>query len=130
MEPGPSIHVYSFAERGKAPQIPGPLIRILQGTKVHANIHNSLPITVFLRGFNAHTEANNEPAKITSGGTIYLNFEASAPGWFDYSARRTRDSIRDVGILPVSAELPMGEGPFEIESQLNGAFIVDPTSGP
>jgi len=130
MEPGPSIHVYSFAERGKAPQIPGPLIRILQGTKVHANIHNSLPITVFLRGFHAHTEANNEPAKIAAGGTIDLNFEASAPGTFYYSARSTRDSIRDVGILPVSAELPMGEGPFEIESQLNGAFIVDPTSGP
>jgi len=130
MEPGPSIHVYSFAERGKSPQIPGPLIRVLQGTKVHANIHNSLPITVFLRGFQPHTEANAEPKQLPAGATIDLNFEATMAGTFYYSARSTRESIRDVGLLPISADLPMGEGPFEIESQLNGAFIVDPPGGP
>jgi len=130
MEPGPSIRVYSFAERGRAPQIPGPLIRVPQGTKVHANIHNSLPVTVFLRGFQPHTEANAEPHPLAAGATIDLNFEASAAGTFYYSALSTKESIHDVGVLPVSADLPMGEGPFEIESQLNGAFIVDPPGGP
>jgi len=130
MEPGPSIHVYSFAEHGQAPQIPGPLIRVRRGTKIHANIYNSLPITVFLRGFQPHTEANAEPEPLAAGATIKLNFEATAAGTFYYSARSTRESIHDVGVLPISAELPMGEGPFEIESQLNGAFVVDPPGGP
>lgn len=128
MEPGPSIHVYAFAERGQAAQVPGPLIRVPQGTKIHASIHSSLPITVFLRGFHAHN-GSAEPQQLATGATIDLNFEASAAGTFYYSARSTRDSIRDVGLLPISEDLPMGEGPFEIESQLNGAFIVDPPGG-
>src|SRR5262252_2161410 len=46
-EPGPSLHVYAFCEEGHVPQIPGPLIRVPQGTRVHAIIHNALPMTVY-----------------------------------------------------------------------------------
>src|SRR5262249_46885336 len=104
-------------------------IRVPRGTKIYASIHNSLPLTVFLRGFHAHN-ANAEPLELAAGATMDVNFEASAAGTVYYSARRTRDSIQDVGLLPISWDLPMGEGPFEIESQLNGAFIVDPPGGP
>src|SRR5687767_4580792 len=31
---GPSLVVYGFSERGKAPQIPGPLVRVPEGTMV------------------------------------------------------------------------------------------------
>lgn len=125
-EPGPSVHVYAFAERGQAPRIPGPLIRVPQGTEVHASIHNSLPITVFLRGLHAHDIAGGEPLSIAAGETAEVRFTAATVGSYYYSARSMKESIREVGPLPVTAELPMGEAPFEIESQLDGGFIVDP----
>lgn len=126
MEPGPSLQVYSFAERGHEPQIPGPLIRVPQGTKVRANIHNTLPISIFLRGFDSHEGGDLEPHELAPGATIDVNFDASVVGTYYYSARTAKQTIREVGTLPVSEDLPMGEGPFEIESQLNGALIVDP----
>lgn len=42
-ECGPSLKIQAFAEAGKQPQVPGPLIRVTQGTEVHATIHNALP---------------------------------------------------------------------------------------
>lgn len=130
-EPGPSLHVYAFAEQGHVPQVPGPLIRVPQGTRVHAIIHNALPITVFLRGLHSHKDPNPEPQRVAPGETIDVRFDASAAGTYYYTARSMKESVGEVGLLPTSADLPMGEGPFEIESQLAGAFIVDsPDSQP
>ena len=42
---GTSMKVYAFAEEDKAPQIPGPLIRIPEGTEIHVTLHNLLPAT-------------------------------------------------------------------------------------
>lgn len=125
-EPGPSLHVYAFAERGRAPQVPGPLIRIPQGTEVHASVHNSLPVAVFLRGFHSHDGASPAPPRLAPGETADLRFTATTPGSYYYSARSTKESIHDVGVLTISDDLPMGEPPFEIESQMAGGFVVDP----
>lgn len=125
-EPGPSLHVYAFGEQGRVPQVPGPLIRVPQGTRVHATIHNALPITVFLRGLHSHEDPNPEPQRVAAGETIDVRFDTSAVGTYYYTARSMKESVGEVGPLPVSADLPMGEGPFEIESQLAGALIVDP----
>ncbi len=123
-EGGPSIHVYAFAEPGRAPQIPGPLIRIPQGTEVHASLHNSLPVTVFVRGLDSH-DTPPEPLRIAAGETVEVHFTAKSPGTYYYYARTTKDSTREIGKLSIVDELPMGEGPFGIESQLVGGFIVD-----
>src|SRR5512132_1790012 len=42
-ESGPSLTMQTFAEQGKAPEIPGPMIRVPEGTEIHITIHNSLP---------------------------------------------------------------------------------------
>jgi len=39
---GPAIDVAAFAERGKAPEIPGPLIRVPAGTTIIATVTNAL----------------------------------------------------------------------------------------
>jgi len=39
-ESGPSLQVFAFAERGKQLQIPGPMIRIPQYTRIHVAVHN------------------------------------------------------------------------------------------
>ena len=39
---GPSADVEAFAEEGKAPEIPGPLVRVREGTLIDATVRNDL----------------------------------------------------------------------------------------
>jgi FtsP/CotA-like multicopper oxidase with cupredoxin domain len=128
-EPGPSLHVYAFAEQGRQPQIPGPLIRVPQGTEVRASIHNALPVAMFLRGLHARDAAKSEPLRIGPGETADVRFTATTPGSYYYSARSMKQSIEEVGLTTITDDLPMGEPPFGIESQLDGGFVVDPPGG-
>jgi FtsP/CotA-like multicopper oxidase with cupredoxin domain len=125
-EGGPNLRVYAFAEKGKAPQIPGPMIRVPQGTEVRVHLHNTLPVAMFVLGLYAHGSAASEPLQIAPGGTAEARFAASSPGTYYYTARSTRQSIKGIGALTVVDDLPMGEEPFRIESQLNGVLVVDP----
>jgi len=122
---GRSFPVYAFAEKGKPPQIPGPLLRVPRGTAVHVEIHNTLTMAMFVRGLQTPL-----PVPIAPGGTAQAEFQATTPGTFYYTARSCKISIRDIGLLDLVADLPMGENPFEVESQLEGAFIVDPPGAP
>lgn len=124
-EGGQSIRVYAFAEKGKPPQIPGPLIRIPQGTDVRITLRNTSSAPMFVRGFRTP-----QPVPVAPGGTNQLRFVASAPGSFYYSARSCKSSIYEIGVLPITEDLPMGEPPFGIESQLEGGLIVDPPGVP
>ena len=116
-----SLKVYAFAERGRPPQIPGPLIRVPEGTEVRIALRNTLSVPMFIRGFRTP-----EPVPIAPGGTNQVRFVANAPGSFYYSARSCKSSLFEIGVLPVTEDLPMGEPPFGIESQLEGGLIVDP----
>jgi FtsP/CotA-like multicopper oxidase with cupredoxin domain len=122
---GRSFPVYAFAEKGKAPQIPGPLVRVPQGAEVRLELHNTLATAMFVRGFQTP-----EPVSVAPGGTAEVHFTAKAPGTFYYSARSCKHSITEVGALDLADDLPMGENPFETESQLEGALIVDPPGAP
>lgn len=127
---GKSLSVYAFAEKGKAPQIPGPLIRVPQDTEVRVQIHNALPVAMFVRGLHPHDPASPEPVLIAPGATADVHFTANSPGTYYYSARSTKMSLREIGLLSIIEDLPMGEGPFGIESQLDGGLIVDPPGTP
>ena len=48
------LNAYAFAEEGGRPQIPGPLIRVPQGTLFHIHVHNSLPFAAKIYGLHAH----------------------------------------------------------------------------
>jgi FtsP/CotA-like multicopper oxidase with cupredoxin domain len=118
---GFSLPVYAFAEKGKKPQIPGPLIRVPQGTELRLEVHNLLPIAMFVRGLQT-----SEPVQIAAGATAEIRSTATSLGTYYYSARSTKMSLTEIGLLSIIDDLPMGEGPFGIESQLAGAFLVDP----
>lgn len=122
---GPSRSVYAFAEKGKQPKIPGPMIRVPQGTEIRVQLRNTLPAPMFIRGLHPHDGSAYEPVLIAAGATVDFNFTSQSPGTFYYSARSTKLSIHDIGLLSVIEDLPMGENPFEIESHLAGGFIVD-----
>ncbi len=123
---GRSFSVYAFAERGKTPRIPGPLIRVLEGTEVRVRVQNTLPVAMFIRGLHSRDGATPEPVLIASGATADFHFTAKSSGTYYYSARSTRMSISDIGLLPIVGDLTMGQPPFDTESELQGGFIVDP----
>jgi FtsP/CotA-like multicopper oxidase with cupredoxin domain len=80
-----------FAEEGKAPQIPGPLIRVPQGTEIRATIRNALlDSTVTLRGFQSRPAEGRDSVVLDPGGSAEVTFNADAAGTYLYWARSSR----------------------------------------
>jgi len=109
-EGGMHRDIYAFAESGLAPQSPGPLIRVPQGTKIHATIHNSLPAAAKIYGLHQHPGDKNEALNLQAGETRDLQFPTGDAGTYLYWAAAPGHSLAD------------RDGP---ESMLSGAFIVD-----
>jgi len=51
-EDGPPLFVQAFAEAGRAAQIPGPLLRMPEGTTVHVIVANKLKMKTTVYGLN------------------------------------------------------------------------------
>jgi FtsP/CotA-like multicopper oxidase with cupredoxin domain len=105
---GDSVVAPVFAEAGKPPQVPGPLIRVPAGTMIDAAVTNTLPdsaITLF--GFVTRPAAKGDSIRILPGATHAIRFQAGEPGtYFYYADVLARDSL------------------FE-RQQLAGALVVD-----
>ncbi len=109
---GPSMRVDALAEEGKPPQIPGPQVRVPQGTEIRVTLHNLLPTTAVVHGMHSHPGDAKDLVEVPSGETRELRFPAGPPGTYQYF---------------VSAGGEMNRGrPFREDSQMSGAFIVDP----
>lgn len=111
-ESGPSIDVFAFGERGKQLQIPGPMIRVPQGTEIHITIHNLIARDVQIHGLHSRPGKNEDTIDVTSGATRDMTFSTGAPGAYYYWATAGGDTL--------------GGKPYKEDSQLHGAFIVDP----
>jgi len=111
---GPGVRVMAIAERGKAPTVPGPLIRVEEGTRIRARISNTLPdstITVF--GFHRRPQEEGLGVELDPGEMHEFEFEAGSAGTYMYYLRKS-----------VRLSWLMGE-----HEQLAGAFIIDPPGG-
>jgi len=111
-ESGPSLQVFAFGERGKQLQIPGPMIRVPQDTRIHVTIHNLISRNVLIHGMHSHPGKNEDTFEVPSGATRDLAFSTGAPGAYYYWATAGGDTV--------------GGRPYKEDSQLHGAFIVDP----
>jgi hypothetical protein len=98
-EGGPSLSVYAFAEKGGSPKIPGPLLRIPEGTEVHAQIHNALPVAMFIRGLRAHDTSVRPRSRCRSHG----RFSFHRPnGWhLLLLSPQHKMSLREIGVLSI-----------------------------
>lgn len=96
-----------LGETGHAPQVPGPMIRVRQGTTVVARLTNTLTDST-VTWYGLTTKPGTDSVKVRPGATASLRFIAGAPGTYLYSA--------DVGLVDrVKRE----------REQLTAAFIVD-----
>ena len=109
----PGADLPAFAEVGKAPQIPGPLIRAVAGTRVSATIRNSLPNdTLLVHGLYSREAGTTEapPLQLLPGEVRTVEFRLDAPGTYYYWATTMRRPLR-----------------YRVheDSQLTGAIVID-----
>jgi len=115
---GPQLFVQAFGEVGSAAgQIPGPLLRMSEGTTVHATVTNKLKMKAIVYGLNTRPGDENAGTEIPAGESREFTFAAGAPGTYYYWARTT-DPLKVGGTTLVQ--------PLRADTHLNGAFIVDP----
>ena len=99
-ETGPAVVVQALGEEGRALQIPGPLIRVPEGTEVRATVRNVLQKdTVRLYGLHGRPGDVREPLEISSGEIREVRFRLTAPGTYHYWATlgRSRRHGQPVG---------------------------------
>ena len=114
----PGIKVLAFALEGGRLQIPGPLIRVPEGTEVRAFVRNRLENEpLFIHGLytRSATATAAEPITIMPGQVREIQFLAGAPGTYYYWGATT------------NATLPRRAAR---DTQLYGAFLVEPRASP
>ncbi len=86
---GPQLFVQAFGEAGHAAQIPGPMLRMPEGTTVHATVTNKLQMKATVYGLNTRPGDANAGTEIPAGESHEFTFAAGAPGTYYYWARTT-----------------------------------------
>jgi len=109
---GPFVELAALAERGHAPQIPAPLIRVPVGTTIVASVANMLPDSViWMRGLMTRPGKLDSVA-VKPAGSHTFTFLAGSAGTYMYSA------------IPGHVNRRKSE-----REQLVGALVVDPAGG-
>jgi len=113
----PAGEVLAFGEIGKTPSNPGPLLRVTLGTAVEASVTNRHDAAIVVHGLSSRRAPELDSLVVPAGETRTARFTADAEGTFFYWAGEAGVSHEDRNYG---------------DSQLNGAFVVDPagTTGP
>ena len=107
---GCAVNVNAFAEEGKAPHIPGPLIRVRSGGSVRVTVRNDRAVPLWVRGLQDHNTGALDSTEIAPGASRAFEFRAiTLVAWYYWAGR-------------VNAFVP-GSGE---NGQLVGALVVDP----
>jgi FtsP/CotA-like multicopper oxidase with cupredoxin domain len=115
-EHDPVVRALMFAESGKAPEVPGPMLRAPVGTMVHLTVRNRSDSAVKLGGLRPSMAADRDTVNIAAGATRDITFRLDRVGNFFYWA-----ALKNV---PGYAEREW------LDSQLTGAFVVDSAGAP
>ena len=114
---GKGLQVYAFAEAGKPMQLPGPMIRVKEGTIINAEIHHRIPGSpLVLHGFYSRPGNPVDSISIPFDSTYRVQFKAGSAGTYFYWA--SDGNIKD----------DVTGYPYFNDSQLSGAFIIDSSS--
>ena len=112
---GPGLPALAFAEIGKTPQVPGPLLRVPEGTEIRVSVRNPLrDTTVTVYGLTTHPATSDTGVPVAGGATHEFRFLAGAAGTYYYWASITGSGLDRQWF----------------ESQLTGALVVDPPHAP
>ncbi|MGH7702760.1 MAG: multicopper oxidase domain-containing protein [Gemmatimonadales bacterium] len=109
--------IAAFGIPGQGLTVPGPMLRVRAGTRIRLRLINHLPgLPLVVHGLDTRPAAADQPVRVAPGATRALEFDAVEPGTYYYWGATT-----DTTTI---------EGRDGVDSQLSGAFIVDPADGP
>ncbi|HEX9111813.1 MAG TPA: multicopper oxidase domain-containing protein, partial [Terriglobales bacterium] len=109
---GPSLRVQAFAEAGHPPEIPGPMIRVPEGTEISVDIRNAIPgSTLVIHGLHVRPGNPDDTVQLAPEEHRNIRFRAGTPGTYYYWATTTGKALPER---------------YGVDSQLNGALIIDP----
>ncbi len=90
---GPALEIAAFGERGRAPSVPGPLIRVAAGATVTVTLVNRLPDTLRVTGLIDPRSADT--LVVAPGATGRSRFRADRPGLYGYIGHTRRGALND-----------------------------------
>lgn len=107
--------ILAFAERGRAPTTPGPLLRVRQGTRVSVSVRNATDDAMAIHGLTSRRGmAVFDSLLVAAGATVTTSFVADVEGTYFYWGAPPGTGLDD----------RLHEG-----AMLTGAFVVDPATG-
>jgi FtsP/CotA-like multicopper oxidase with cupredoxin domain len=110
----PEVPVLAFAEAGKAPLVPGPLIRVRQGTEIRLTLRNRVDSAITIGGLRPGVSPATDTMTIAPGQSREMRYRLDKPGSYFYWGAFGGTVFTDR---------------LWKDSQLNGALIVDPPGG-
>jgi FtsP/CotA-like multicopper oxidase with cupredoxin domain len=111
-EDDPVVRVLALAERGKAPQVPAPLLRAPVGTTVRLSLRNRTDSALTFSGFRHALPLGDDTLQLAAGATRELDFRLDAVGTMPY-----------FGMLKGLTDYRQRDW---LDSQLSGAIVTDP----
>jgi len=109
----PGVVVYAFAEEGKPLQMPGPLIRVPEGTEVRMTVRNNIGgQSINLHGFHSRPGKINDSVTVAPGAVWTARFKTGTAGTYYYYGTTST--------LPRSGKWPLGK-----DGQMYGGLIID-----
>ena len=111
----PVVPILAFAEPGRAPLVPGPLIRVPLGTEVRLTLRNRSDSALVIGGLRTGSLVPNDTVHLGVGATREVRYRLGKLGtWFYWGAFK-------------------GTTAFDrnwLDSQLNGVIVVDAPGAP
>src|SRR5215204_1656956 len=80
----PVVRILALAERGKTPQVPGPLLRAPVGTTVRLTLRNRSDSALMFSGFRPALKAADDTVQLPAGATRELTVRLDREGTFAY----------------------------------------------
>ena len=106
---GPALQIEALGEVSSSLTVPGPLIRVVEGTVIVASIRNELDTPLTVHGLCARDGTPCAPLTVAPGADREVRFTSGRQGTYHYWA------------TSFGAPIPFRE--------LSGAFVVDPPDG-
>ena len=109
-ENDPEVPVLAFAEVGKGASVPGPMIRVRQGTEVQLTLTNRSDSALVIGGLRAGSNPAKDTVQLAVGETRQVRVRLDSTGTYAYWGAFK------------------GTTPFDrnwLDSQLNGVIVVD-----
>jgi manganese oxidase len=110
---GAPIEIAAFGEEGADLSIPGPLIRVREGTSIVLTLRNALGAALRVNGLCTRP-SSCEPVSVAAGATQEIRFTLNAPGTYFYWGATGPGTVQTRQ---------------RRDTQLGGAIVVDPREG-